>query len=171
LLPTPLDSAQLLCNNSGMSESRPQPASSAKFRPNAHQRAYLSYCQSVNYRCSNREAADAAGIDEAASRRWHERNTGFSAWWNAHYQAHFTRRIPRVYGQLHARATGEDVLCDVPAAKLLIERYDDGYLPKSRQELAGRLGVDVDLSQVSQAELERMAHAAGDGESVPGVQT
>ena len=109
-----------------------------QFKPSENQLAVLSAMQAEDYGCTVDAACERVGLCREVYYRWFDRNSGFGEWWRQEAEAHFGRKLPRVYAAALRSAGGQDVKGAFDR-KLLLERFDAGYAPKSRQEHTGKL--------------------------------
>ena len=130
----------------------------ADWTPDERHTAALTYARERGYRYSVTDLCAEIGIGRRTYYDWFA-NPAFDAWWQRGWQEWFTRELPGVYGDLRA---GE---ANAHSAKLLIERFDRGYKPQSRQEQVHSGGVNVDLSDMDEDELRRHAEAAGESDA------
>ena len=73
------------------------------------------------------------------------------------FERHFGMQMPRVSAALLGRALGQRDKGSDQAAKLLYERFDKGYAPRSRQDIAADVAVrktyiNVDTDKVTGVE-------------------
>ena len=98
--------------------------------------------QGCNYEIS---VCDLCTQAEIPRQTWYDQfgNPTFVAWWTEQYERWFALQLPRVGASMFAMATGKRDKGNTQAAKLLYERFDRGYAPRSRQELSGNDGGPV----------------------------
>jgi len=134
------------------------------FQPSENQKSILEAFHEGKYVVSVSDACKAVGISRNAYYLWFQ-DEGFCQWWNKESDRWAAMQRCRIVGAIVGAATSGDASRDTKGStadrKLFLERYDAGYMPKSRKELEHHGSVPIDLSQMSQEELERMAHAAG----------
>ena len=125
-------------------------------------RRALEVAQASDYEIS---IVDLCGEIDLNRRTWYEYfdNPTFVKWWNEQVERHFGLKLPGVYRALQRAAEGEDGICNrvrSSAAKLLLERFDRGYAPKTRQEHSGEvplktyINVNVDRAVGREKEIE-----------------
>jgi len=125
--------------------------SPTKFEPTEKMRDLLNAWREEDYACSISEACRRADVHRSMWYEWIHR-PGFVGWWLAEAQAHFGGRIPEVYSVLFAAASG-DRRGDTSAAKLILERFDDMYAPRSRQEQK----IEADVGESTLDRIMRLA--------------
>ena len=121
-----------------------------QFTPTPNMRLAVRYLKGCDYDSKVSVMCESIGIARRSYYDWWEK-PGFGEWWDAQSVAHFTRRLPAVRAAALAAAlevTGRgDKKHDVAAIKLVMERFDEGYAPRSRQDQTTRTehGADVNL--------------------------
>jgi len=113
-----------------------------KYAPNQNQKAALDHAWSVDYIYTVTSLCKAVGVSRAAYYEWFH-NVQFAHWWMENWTVHFALNLPRVYAIMMLKASGDSVAGDVAAAKLIAERFDKGYIPHSRQDIAGVPGAPL----------------------------
>ena len=141
------------------------PIKATGFEPSENQRRLLSVVQDGGYSIPVADACRKAELNRTGTYyRWME-DEAFAAWWIAKATQYFARQLPRVYAALMAAATGKDQHRRVnqAAAKILLDRFDSGFLPATRTEHSG--DVDVDVRNMTPEQLEARARVllGGDG--------
>ena len=137
----------------------------SKWKPTENMAALLRALREANYDISVTDACQAAGISRQAYYQWFE-TPEFRAWWEENLDRYFALRRGRVMGALARSAEGERVE-GAADRKLFLERYDQGYAPRERKEVAVRGGLD--FANMTTEQLKRLAHATRDDESDEGV--
>ena len=131
------------------------------FTPSEKQRSLLMAAQDASYGGCVRAWCRAAEIHHGSYYRWIE-DPNFCKWWRAEAEKFFCLRLPRIHAALFDAATRprtrKEAQIDVAAAKLVLERYDKGFVPRSRQDHVVTPGV-LDLSEMSDDELARACKA------------
>ncbi len=134
-----------------------------EFQPNENQKRVLEAFQEGDFTISVVDVCQAAGISRSAYYLWFQ-DAGFRRWWNNEADRWAALQRPRIIGAMVAAATGP-----CPASrgsafdrKLFLERYDEGYSPKSRQQVSGGLDVDATLRNMTKEELMRLDEAVRD---------
>ena len=132
------------------------------FTPSENQLKVLTAIQDTEYSATVMDVCKRAGITSQAYYKWFQ-NEAFREWWQAELDRFFALRRSRVIAAIYQAAISEkpQPRGSTTDRRLFLERYDKGYMPKSKRELEHRGPVPVDLSQMSQEELLRMAHACG----------
>ena len=98
----------------------------------------INALQAADYGLTVSEACGEAGIDRTCYYRWHQIE-GFRRWWNDQTERYFSRMLPRVLSAIYKGAIEDGAGGNHADRKLFLERFDAGYAPKSRQEVAGHL--------------------------------
>ena len=103
------------------------------FTPSEKQRSLLMAAQDASYGGCVRAWCRAAAIHHGSYYSWFE-DPNYRRWWMAEAEKFFGLHLPRIHGALfHAAITplsGKDKKIDVNAAKLVLERYDRGFVPR-----------------------------------------
>lgn len=99
----------------------------------------LELAQKEKYDISGAEIGRRLGKHPALFRRWTWRYPGFVRWWYDEAELFFQRRLPAVYAQMFLRATGKTARGSYHDAKLILERFDRGYMPRSAQVVAAKI--------------------------------
>lgn len=135
-----------------------------EWQPNENQKAVLEAFLDGGFAVSVVEACQVAGISRSAYYLWFK-DEGFRRWWNDQSDRWATMQRCRIVGAMVEAATSDapsrETRGSTADRKLFLERYDEGYMPKSKRELEHSGPVPIDLSQMSQEQLERQAHACG----------
>jgi len=122
-----------------------------KWQPCANQLAALKLIQESDYELSVTALCQGVGIARAT---WYEYwdTVPFVKWWNAACEKHFAGRMPQVYAAVTQSALGNRPGVNTRAAKLLAERFDEGYAPKTRADVkvdsTQKTYVNVDVARV-----------------------
>ena len=114
-----------------------------KFKPKENMVKAMEYMQDVDYRCSIKVMCEAVGMAERGYYYWFK-NPEFCRWWIDEADAHFARSIPYVKAAMYASATGEKVQGSPKDREMLLQRYDEGFMPKSKREISGDAGKVLD---------------------------
>ncbi len=113
-----------------------------EFKPTAKMQDALEYLRSKDYKSSVTQLCEAIGISRRAYYYWFD-NPRFVNWWNEQCERHFALRRGAVYAALYEAATervGRDDSRHNPSAiKLYLERFDEKYAPRSREDHTGKL--------------------------------
>ena len=127
--------------------------------PTENQLKALKHAQEQRYDYSVTALCQAIGIARQSYYGWFE-TPEFSEWWINALERHFGQRLGKWYQGLEQIGTGASD-GKASAYKILLERFDKAYLPKTKQQVqhSGGVGVEVDLEHKTKEELERFAHA------------
>ena len=98
------------------------------------------------------------GISRETYYGWFE-NPMFAKWWEAAWERWFSLRLPQAWVKVNAAVGRPSSETNMAAAKLLAERFDKGFAPRSRQDIAADVAVrktyvNVDTDKVTGAETE-----------------
>jgi len=143
-----------------MSETEGQ--NPTEFIPTAHHKTLLSAFQDSDYLGGISENCRQAGIDRSCYYDWMDNVQGFAEWWRMKAELHFTRLLPDIYAALRKSASGLDKKRTInhAAAKILLDRFDKGFLPATKTEHAG--SVEVDLADMTPEQLSAEVQALAD---------
>ena len=139
---------------------------SKKWTPNKNHLAVLKAIQARNYLLGTVEAIRECGLHESTYYLWID-NPAFVTWWEDQAESFFTLRLPRVKAAVLDAATGkfdkDDGKYNSKAQELFLQRFDKGFVPRSQKKVqhSGGIGVDLDLSQLTDADLRTLARASG----------
>ena len=135
--------------------------SATAFTPSENQLKLLKVFQDADYDIKVTEACRAAKLDRASTYYQWMKNEAFATWWKDKAVEFFGRLLPGVYGALNTAATGGDPRRCVnhAAAKILLDRFDKGFLPASKIEHSG----SVDMSEMTPEQLAARARVLLDG--------
>ena len=116
------------------------------WQPNEHQQHALSLSQDADYALSVTDLCKEVGVSRQAYSLWFN-TPGFVKWWGEAFERHMMLALPRMYGAVMERASGlvAPKSGSPQDAKLLMERFDKGYAPRSRQEVTGEGGEALTL--------------------------
>ena len=131
---------------------------SSTWEPNDNQLAALDYAREHDYLINVSEMCREIGCSRQATYQWND-CADFVRWWNRKRQEFFGARLDHVHGMVYARATGRSAKGSTQDAKLFLERFDGGYAPRSRQDIAADVAVrktyvNVDTDKVTGVETE-----------------
>ena len=129
---------------------------STDFAPSETQKALLSVMQECDYGRSITEACAEAKVGRRTYYGWLE-SPHFSRWWLQQAERHFARSLPAIYGSIVLSATGKDSSGSIAAARLFLERFDKGFVPRTRKDLSLDMPFGV-------PEILRRLDGAGEGE-------
>ena len=102
----------------------------------------LTAAQDSDYEISVTAMCQAAGISRQAWYHYFD-TPAFVRWWTEQFERYFAAQMPRVSAASLGRALGSREKGSHQDAKLLFERFDRGYAPRSRQEVSGADGGPV----------------------------
>jgi len=148
----------------GCTMTEQAPASLTGYQPSDSQRAAATAFQAVNYNCTIEGGMSGAGLVRQTWYDWMD-SPEFAAWWEAQAHKHFMRLLPRVYGAMHTAAVGEgdkNLRGGASDRKTILERWDKGFVPRSRQEVDQQGTITLDLTTMTEETLETLAHAVRD---------
>ena len=117
-------------------------ADTAQWEPTKNQKAALTYAQDHDYTYPVKELCADIGISYQGYYQWFQ-HVPFADWWLDNWSKHFALHLPTVYAQMMSKASGGTTRGDVQAAKLIAERFDKGYVPHTRQDVAGVPGAPL----------------------------
>ena len=123
-----------------------------KWQPCQNQLGILKLAQEGDYELSVTALCKGVGI---ARQTWYEywETPAFVKWWTHAFEKHFAGRLPHVYAALDQAARGNRPAVSTSAAKLLMERFDEGYAPKTRADVkvdsTQKTYVNVDVKRVT----------------------
>ena len=120
--------------------------SAAEYEPTENQLAVLHAFQASKYLGTQKESCRAAGVDRGQYHRWFHNSPGFAAWWEAQAETFFHRGLPAVHARVADSAAKlfgrDDPKPDTASAKLFMERFDKGFVPRSRKDIEGNVKHD-----------------------------
>ena len=106
------------------------------FQPTEAQEHVLSHFQSDDYTCAVTNACAACGVGRRTFYNWFD-NPAFARWWQQRAERWAALQVGRVYGALVRSAAGQDVGGNPTDRKTFLERFDERYAPRQRNELSG----------------------------------
>ena len=134
-----------------------------EFNPSDKQLALLSTYQDTSYAVTVKDACGITGIDRKTYYNWMQ-VPGFKRWWIGCIEDHFIGSLVSVYAQL-VKIVEDGVKVasagQVGAAKLLLERFDKLYRPKTIQEHTGSGTIEEYLERAARRQLEEEARLSG----------
>ena len=141
-------------------------STSTKWRPTKNMKAALTYAIAHDWTFFVSHLCAELGFDRSAYYQWFH-NEHFRAWWKDRWERYFEVRMNAVWAASAARAEGrKGAEGSTQDAKLLAERFDKGYQPKTRQELSGettlKTYINVDVPRVAGKETEEPEQEGGD---------
>lgn len=128
------------------------------WKPSEDQERILRVFQDEDYKIDVLAACEKAGVNRRTFYYWTD-HPEFIVWWNQRRERFWALRMGRLDAATWEGATGKGAPGNPQDRKLMYERHDTGYAPRERKQIEVSGGVD--LSQMSQEQLERQAHAAG----------
>jgi len=136
------------------------------WEPDGQQRAALSVAQRAEYRLSYKEIAEKSGLGLSTLMGWFKVRA-FAKWWQAQADGFFARKMPEIYAATFDRATGKGKKKgDHRDAKLMLERFDKSYVPRSAQAMVSKIGpADADTLAQLDRFLDEIGPVAVDDES------
>ena len=94
----------------------------------------LKHMQDNGYDSSIVDACGVCKINRKSYYDWFD-NPNFVKWWQEQADRHFELQLPAIQAALARQAKDpKKARVDTTAAKLLLERFDKGYAPRSRQD-------------------------------------
>ena len=121
--------------------------------PSEKMQAALKYAQSVGYEYTVTMLCREADVHPTTWYEYYD-NPRFVQWWGDAFERYFAMQVPRLNAAAVGMAMGTKTTGNVTALKLMIERHDKGYMPRSKQEITGAGGaplktyVQVDVNGV-----------------------
>ena len=117
-------------------------ADATQWEPTENQKAALAYAQDHDYMFSVSTLCQEIGIARPSYYDWFQ-HVPFADWWLGNWSKHFALHLPTIYATMMNKASGATQKGDVAAAKLMAERFDKGYVPHTRQDVAGVPGAPL----------------------------
>lgn len=134
-----------------------------KFQPTVSQRIILKAFQTRNYLCSVEEACSV--IEKFARSTYYDwfDHPDFTEWWQDQADEFFVKRLPKVKAAVLDAATktfGRKAgKYNSKAQELFLQRFDKGFIPKTRKEVKHEGNIGVNFSKMQDDELERAERA------------
>ncbi len=142
-------------------KTRPMTDTNAtEFQPSESQLEVLKAFQAKGYDCSVEDGCSNTSTHRVTWYKWHDDCPGFSDWWAAKAITYFARKLPAIYAALTKGAKVRLTGGDPTAAKLLLERFDKGFVPRSAKDINAHLTGSID--SVLKAEQEEHDGEKGD---------
>ena len=121
--------------------------------PSENMKAALEWATDKEWFFEVTTLCEAIGISREAYYDWF-RNARFVAWWGSEWERYFALRMPKVWRKVDAALGRPGSETNMAAAKLLAERFDKGFAPRSRQDIAADVAVrktyvNVDTERVT----------------------
>ena len=115
-------------------------ADPTKWTPTENQEAALKRAEACEWKFKIVNLCADIGVDRSSYYQWFK-TPGFVAWWNEAVERWFALRMPAMYGDILESVRMESSRRNMSAAKLLMERFDKGYAPRSRQDVKADVAV------------------------------
>ncbi len=96
----------------------------------------------------------AAGIGTSTYYRWFD-CPEFRVWWKGEFDKWAAHQLPRILAAAIASAVGRDSAGSPADRKLLLERYDKGYQPTSKQKIEGHVTHSAVIAQAMNGGFKR----------------
>ena len=120
--------------------------------PTDNQLEALRLAEKAEWKYTVGNLCQDVGISRAAYYQWFD-TPGFVEWWGTAVDRWFTMRMPGMYGDVLEAVRMEGSKRNISAAKLLAERFDKRYVPRSRQDVSADVAVktyiNVDVDAVT----------------------
>ena len=111
------------------------------YEPTERQKKVVNFFRDNDYTNCVAEACKVCKVSRQTYYNWH-RDERFSRWWQSELLHHFGLRLGAVLGSVFREATVPrgpgDRRYNVSAARVLLDRFDEGFQPKSRQRIDHR---------------------------------
>jgi len=104
--------------------------------PSETQLRVLSHFQAADYACTVVDACTACSVGRQTFYDWFARPE-FARWWGEQGERWAALQVGRVYSALVRSAAGQDVGGNPTDRKTFLERFDERYAPRQRNELSG----------------------------------
>jgi hypothetical protein len=114
-----------------------------EFQPTDNMLAAVQFARENNFDKSGPQCAAAAGGSRTNWYAWVQKSA-FVRWWYGEADDHFIGLLPQVWAASFKRSTGVLPVKeggDPRDAKLLAERFDNGYVPRSKQIIAAKMAL------------------------------
>ena len=139
-----------------------------KWTPTDRMLELLRTAQDAKYEIS---VSTLCGETELNRRTYYEYfdNPNFVEWWQAQADRYFALQVSRLSAVSMSRALGKTERGSTADTRLMLERHDKGFAPRSRQEVTGAGGeplktyVQVDIAGV--VEGKKPEDSNGDGKT------
>jgi hypothetical protein len=105
----------------------------ANWEPSENQKRVLAAAQDDGYEQTIEKMCDVAGINRRTYYRWFD-DQGFLDWWQYEADKYFIRQLPRVQRAAVKASLEKGAPGSVADRKLVLERFDKGFAPRTRQE-------------------------------------
>ncbi len=118
-----------------------------EWHPTENQMDALAYCQKRDYNYKITLMAKSLEMDDHTFRKWFD-GPAFVSWWNEQTEKYMARQIPRIMSAMIDEATGKKKSgrSGAAAARLILDRYDKQFIPKSQTEINVKGRIDVEHS-------------------------
>ena len=132
-----------------------------KFTPADSQKLLLKAFQDKKYLCTVEEGCKKAGFESRQTFYDQFDNCpGFEEWWAAEADLFFQRKLPKVKASVLDAAISkfdkDDGKYNSKAQELFLQRFDKGFVPRSKKEVEHSGQVGVNLSKLTDEQLKAM---------------
>jgi hypothetical protein len=114
-----------------------------------HQEAAVRYAQEYDYKYSVPELCESVGIAKQSYYSWFK-TPEFLTWWLGESARWRALKLPEVHKviaeQALAKSKPGDARYDMKAVELYLQRFDEGFVPRSRQDNHNTLDITAELS-------------------------
>lgn len=136
-----------------VSENSQKEKSLTEYEPTEGQLRLLKAFQSKNYLCTVEEGCKAAGYETRQSfYDQYDDYPGFEQWWADQADLFFLRRLPAVKAAIASAATTptsrKDKKYNPKAQELFLQRFDRGFVPRSRKDVAHGGEINLTFEQI-----------------------
>ena len=128
------------------------------YKPTAAQNRILSSFREHSYLISVTKACATCKVGRRTYYDWFD-NPAFCQWWLDQAHRHFALQLPRIHGAVLRGATEEDAPGNPMDRRTFLERFDEGFAPRSRQHHKHEGQMGLDLKNLPKEELEAIAYA------------
>jgi hypothetical protein len=134
-------------------------AVATEFKPTANQLKVLTAFADNGYDISIQDACREAGVHRSRMYRWLD-DPGFREYWQEHREKAGLLALKDVDRACMNSATGENKDANTSAIKLMYERFDKGYAPRSKQEVTGKHSITLSNDKEASDRLSAMLNSA-----------
>jgi AcrR family transcriptional regulator len=131
-----------------------------QFEPSKNQLAAVKAWQERDYAASVLEVCQEIGISRQAYYQWFD-NEAFCDWWQGQADRWFALQRPRILAAIAAGATEDKPKGNPKDRELFLQRFDKGFMPKSKQEISATVDASINFESMTDDELKRIARASG----------
>ena len=137
-----------------------------KFQPTESQEIILKAFQAENYLCTVEKACSVIdGLARSTYYDWFD-HPDFTEWWQEQADEFFAKRLPKVKGAMLAGAIEHagkgDKKYNPKAQELFLQRFDKGFVPRSKKEVEHSGQIGVNLSRLTDEQLKAMEQSLQD---------